>query len=286
MRVRKKQDLDQRLRSTKATGKGRAKDKAQAHKKFRARAAEVRARPWRIVAVLALVAALVGGVVFLFGWSTAFVVEEITTAGADGEVAELAQANAGVPIGRPMARVDTDAVEERVLQDLRVASVDVGRSWPSTLTLELTLRQPALVVRQSGLRGVLLADAQGVVYDTADEAPEDLPTVSAPKGDLEPAHLQAALTLPAALPAAVARKADDLRLDAAGRLQFTVGSVTVRWGDGTNAELKGRVLKGLLEQEGIDPSGEVDPVTGPIEIDLSTPSTPVVTGLQTASPTD
>lgn len=280
MREKKKRDLNKRLRSTTRQVKPRT------HQKFRARAAEVRARPWRIVAVLALVAALVGGVVFLFAWSSAFAVEEITTAGAEGEVAELAQANAGVPIGRPMARVDTVAVEERVLADLRVASVDVGRSWPSTLTLELTLRQPALAVRQSGLRGVLLADAQGVVYDTTDEAPEDLPTVSAPEGDLDPAHLQAALALPGALPAAVARQADDLRLDAAGRLEFTVGSVTVKWGDGTSAELKGRVLEGLLAQEGIDPSAEVDPVAGPIEIDLSTPSTPVVTGLQTASPTD
>lgn len=276
----KKPDLDQRLRS------GTGQDTSRTHQKFRARAVELRRRPWRIVAVLALVVALVGGVVYLFAWSNAFVVEEIRATGATGEVAELAQSNADVPIGRPMALVNPDAVQERVLQDLRVASVDVSRSWPSTLTLEMTLREPALAVRQSGLRGVLLADAQGVVYDTADKAPQGLPTVRAPKGDPEPAHLQVALALPDALPSSVARQADDLRLDASGRLQFTVGSVMVKWGDGTNPELKGRVLEGLLEQEGIDPSAEVDEVSEPIEIDLSTPSTPVVTGLQTASPTD
>ena len=280
MRGRKKRDLDQRLRSRKGAGKGKP------HHKFRARAAEVRRRPWRIVAVLALVLVLVGGVVYLFGWSNAFVVEKITATGAKGEVAELAQTNAAVPIGQPMARVNADAVEERVLEDLRVASVDVGRSWPSTLTLELTLREPVLAVQQSGTRGVLLADADGVVYDTVDKAPEGLPIVRAPKGDLDPAALQAVEAVPAALPPAIAKQAEDLRLDASGRIEFTVGTITVRWGDGTSPELKGRVLEGLLEQEGIDPSGEVDPVTGAIEIDLSTPSTPVVTGLQTASPSD
>jgi len=292
MRLGRKRDLDERLRSTKQVERrGRTwwrpwkrADKPKPHQKFQQRAAEVRRRPWRVVAVLALVLALVGGVVYLFGWSNAFVVQEVALTGADGEVAEVAHTNAAIPVGRPLARVDTDSVEERVLEDLRVATVDVGRSWPSTVTLELTLREPALAVKQSGAKGVQLADAQGVVYDSVEKAPKGVPTVRAPKGDLAPADLQTLMLLPEALPPAIAKQVEDLKLKGPGDIQFELGNFTVKWGDGSTPELKARVLEALLEQEGIDPEAEVDPAVGEMSIDLSTPSTPVVTGLQTAEP--
>ena len=284
MRFTEKRDLDQRLRSAKGS-KARDQDKLRVHEKFQQRAAQARRRPWRVVAALALILALVGGVVFLFGYSAAFVVKDVTVAGAKGEVATSAQDKAAIPLGRPLARVNVDQVEGRVLEDLRVATVDVGRSWPSTVTLELTLREPALAVQQSGTKGVQLADAQGVIYDTVEKAPKGVPTVKAPKGEVSAAALQGAMAVPASLPAPVAKQTKGLAIGKDGQLTFTVGSIAVTWGDGSDAELKGRVLEGLLEQDGMDPQAEVDPVGGPVSIDLTSAMTPVVTGLQTASPT-
>lgn len=284
MRLKMKRDLDKRLKSQ-VGGKPRGKGTPRAHKKFQQRAAQVRRRPWRVVGVLALILALVGGVIFLFGYSRAFVVKDITVAGAKGEVARSAQERAGIPLGVPLARVNVDDVESRVLEDLRVDTVDVGRSWPSTLTLELTLREPALAVQQSGTKGFGVVDAQGVVYDTLEKAPKGVPTITAPKGELSAEALQGAMAIEASLPAPVAKQVEGVSIGEDGQLQFMVGAVAVTWGDGADAQLKGRVLEGLLEQEGLAPEAEVDPVTGPVTIDLTSATTPVVTGLPTATPT-
>lgn len=264
---------------------GRRKGQPRPHPKLRARAAAVRRRPWRVVAALAVVLALIAGVIYLFGYSSAFEVEEITVSGADGEVAELAQTTAATQLGRPLARVDTDAVEEQVLQDLRVATAEVQRDWPSGLTLELTLREPALAITQDGAGAVQLVDAHGVVYDTVDKAPKGLPTARVRiRGDeLDPELLVALQTLPQAVPTKIAQQIEGLTLTSEGEITFTVGTIEVLWGDGHNGQLKGRVLEGLLAQEGIDPEAESLPA-GPIVIDLTTPATPVVTGLPLEEP--
>ncbi|MCK0112670.1 FtsQ-type POTRA domain-containing protein [Ornithinimicrobium sp. F0845] len=275
-------DLDERSRVYRW---GRRKGQPKPHPKLRQRAAAVRRRPWWVAGILALVLALIGGVIYLFGFSTAFVVEQVTVAGSEGEIADGAREIGASTLGRPLARVDTDRLEELVLEDLRVATVDVGRSWPSTITLDLTLRQPALAIDQSGTRGVLLADSEGVVYDTVDKAPSDVIAVRAPSGDLDPVDLQAVQTVPAALPPAIARRTDGLRLTGAGEIQFQVGTIAVTWGDGSSPELKARTLEALLAQDGIDPTAEPEEGAEPITIDLSTPTTAVVTGLETAEPT-
>ena len=51
-----------------------------------------------------LILAVVGGLVFLFFWSAAFVVKDVRVAGVEGEVAESVERLAQVPRGRPLAR--------------------------------------------------------------------------------------------------------------------------------------------------------------------------------------
>lgn len=259
---------------------GARKGQPRAHPRLRQRAAAVRRRPWRVVGVLAVILALVAGVVFLFGFSTVFQVEEVTVTGAQGDIAEDAQVVGDTQLGRPLARVDAPALEARVLEDMRVASVEIDRNWPSGLTLDLTLRKPTLAINQSGTPGVLLADSKGTVFNNVKEAPKGLPVarVLITDEDLDPDLLVALQELRDSLPDSVATVTDDLTLTKAGDIQFTVGALEVVWGDGSSPRLKGRVLEGLLEQEGIDPDADA-PAAGPIRIDVTTPSTPVVTGL-------
>lgn len=259
---------------------GARKGQPKAHPRLRQRAAAVRRRPWRAVGVLTVILALVGGVVFLFGFSSVFEVEEVTVTGAQGDIADDAQIVGDTQLGRPLARVDASALEARVLEDMRVASVEIERNWPSGLTLDLTLRKPTLAINQSGTEGILLVDSEGTVFNNIKEAPNGVPVARVLiKGDeLDPDLLVALQELRDSLPASVAQEAEDLTLTKDGDIQFTVGAIEVVWGDGSNPELKGRVLEGLLEQEGIDPDAEA-PAAGPMRIDVTTPATPVVTGL-------
>lgn len=266
---------------------GRRKGQPRAHPRLRQRAAEVRRRPWRAVAVLAVVLALVGGVVYLLGFSSAFQVERVTVSGVQGDIADDAQAVGDSQLGRPMARVDTGAVEEQVLQDLRVATAEVRREWPSGLAIEVTIRKPSLTISQSGVSGFRLVDADGVVFNTIKEAPRGVPQarVLIRGDDLDPEQLVALQTLRESLPDSVTDQARELTLTRTGDIEFLVGNIEVLWGDGSNALLKGRVLEGLLDQEGLDPEAEPS-YAGPIRVDLTTPSTPVVTGLSLQDPDD
>ena len=71
-----------------------------------------------------LVALFAGGLVFLFFYSAAFVVEEITVEGAEGELADSVVHHADIPMGRPLARVSEHNLAQRVLEgEKRVRSV-------------------------------------------------------------------------------------------------------------------------------------------------------------------
>lgn len=266
---------------------GRRRGQPRAHPRLRQRAAEVRRRPWRAVAVLAIILALVGGVVYLLGFSSAFQVERVTVSGVQGDIADDAQAVGDAQLGRPMARVDTGAVADEVLQDLRVATADVRREWPSGLAIEVTIRKPALVIRQTGVSGFRLVDTAGVVFNTINEAPRGVPQarVLIRGDDLDPEQLVALQTLRDSLPESITEAASELTLTRTGDIEFMIGSIEVLWGDGSNALLKGRVLEALLDQEGLDPEAEPS-YAGPVRVDLTTPSTPVVTGLNPQDPDD
>lgn len=260
---------------------GRRKGAGKPHRKFQQRAAQVRRRPWKAAGVLALVLALIGGLVFLVGYSRAFVVEDVVVEGTDGELAGAVVDAAAIPAGRPLARVDAGGVEERVLADLRVEELAVKRSWPDAITLQVTPREAAIVVHQ-GREGPQVADAKGVVFDSVDSAPKELPEVRIPDDGVEPEHLAGVLELLAALPEDLRGDVSQMRLLADGVVQFKLGTMTVKWGATTQPDLKSRVLAALLQQESIDPTEEVQPIT----VDLHAPETPVVTGMPVAEDED
>lgn len=79
------------------------------------------------------------------------------------QAAAVVQA-AAVADGTPLARVDTGAVERRVAALAPVADVAVRRTWPGTLTVDVTERTPVGGVLQDG-RYTLL-DAEGVPFAT------------------------------------------------------------------------------------------------------------------------
>jgi len=221
---------------------------------------------------------VVGLAVYLFVFSPLLVVEEVEVTGADTAVARMAQENADIVSGRPLARVDTEAVAERVAADTRIRTVEVSRGWPSSITIEVTLREPEAVLTQPG-RPAALVDGSGVAYETVANRPQGLPQIAGPRGSVDKQSLAGALKARSALDPATRREVSAMEISADGDLSFSVGSVSVLWGDAESPEAKAAAVQALLAQEGIDPDTESS-----LTVDVTAPQTPVVTGLSPAPP--
>ena len=116
--------------------------------------------------------------VWVVGWSTWLGVDEVEVTGVTGPEAQAVARLVEVPVGTPLARVDTEAVGARVRERVTVAEVSVRRSWPGTLTVEVVPRSAALVVRNPQGR-LEVVDAEGVTFGTVRAAPKGVPVVTA-----------------------------------------------------------------------------------------------------------
>ncbi|AXH95657.1 cell division protein FtsQ/DivIB [Ornithinimicrobium avium] len=237
---------------------------------------------WRRAVLLwgVLVTLLAAGLVFLFFFSAAFVVQDVQVEGAKGELADSVVFEADIPQGRPLARVSETRLAERVLEgEKRVRSVSLDRRWPSTIVYEVQLREPALALRGGGT--TWLADAGGVVYDSVEKASHNLPavTVAEKPQDVSTGTVLGLVELwrlrpdPAELEGEISTP----RLGSNGDVTIRIDQLTIRWGPPVEAEKKWKVVQALVGQDAIDPQGEI-----PQTIDVSIPGTPVVTGIPPA----
>ena len=151
---------------------------ASSANRFRERALSNRRRPWRRALVVVLAAALAGLLVWVVGWSTWLGVDDVEVTGVTGPEAQAVARLVEVPVGTPLARVDTEAVGARVRERVTVAEVSVRRSWPGTLTVEVVPRSAALVVRNPQGR-LEVVDAEGVTFGTVRAVPKGVPVVTA-----------------------------------------------------------------------------------------------------------
>ncbi len=96
------------------------------------------------IAVAVIIACIIGA--FALYNSQAFAIKNVEIEGAehltDVETEELA----AVPSGTTLLRVDTGAIESRLLKDAWVEKVDIQRNFPDTLTIVVTERTIAAVV--------------------------------------------------------------------------------------------------------------------------------------------
>ena len=151
--------------------------------------------------------------------------------------------------GTPLARVDTGAVEARVAELAPVADVAVRRTWPGTLTVDVTERTPAAGVLQNGR--FTLVDAEGVPFAAERALPEGAVRlqVNAPGPD-DPATT-AALEVHAALPEELRTRVRIVRAasPAAVILLLNDGRQVV-WGRPGNTATKAAAALALLSKPG------------------------------------
>jgi len=202
-------------------------------------------RRWvrRLIAVLVLCA--LGAAVWLVGFSEVLGVRTVTVEGGDAALRRHVRAAVAIPPGKPMARVDVEAVATRVSTAVpTVREIEVERRWPSTVTVTVAPRVPVLAMR-AGLRWTLL-DEDGVVVDRQNAAPA-LPVLTragAPRAVVDAAAVVAALPkkLHHTVRTVTASTADSITL-------HTKGGLTVIWGSQDESDRKARVLAALLRHK-------------------------------------
>ena len=206
-----------------------------------------RRRRWLQWLWLGLILATLAGLVYLVGFSPVLAVARVEISGTDvASDKEVSQA-AAVELGTPLVRLDVPGIAERVAGLPPVAEVSVTRQWPDQVTIAVTEREARLALASGS--GYLIADASGVVFDTATSRPKGLVLVEANPRDQQ--ALADAGVVFSSLSEKTAEKVTVVQ--ARGRDSITLRlekGIRVFWGSAEQSELKSEVLDVLLEQDG------------------------------------
>ncbi|GAA1919998.1 cell division protein FtsQ/DivIB [Nocardioides hwasunensis] len=223
------------------------------------------ARRWlslRYVLAFVLVLGLLGASVYLVFFSTVLQVTKVQVAGnellSDAQVRERAD----IPLGEQLALVDLDRATARVRAMAEVKSVDVTRSWPDAVRIEVVERTAVAVVDLTGrIRGL---DADGVVFRDYKRVPPGMPLIR-PGGAAGTDALKEAATVVAALPQDLAARVDHVEVATVDQITLVLRDQReVLWGSADESELKAQVIDKLLTS-----------VESPV-YDVSVPGNPTV----------
>ncbi|MGW1763926.1 cell division protein FtsQ/DivIB [Streptomyces sp. NPDC002073] len=233
-----------------------------------------RSRKVLAVAVLAAAVLLAGGGTWVLYGSSWLRVEKVGITGTGVLTVEQVRTAAAVPVGAPMASVDTDEIAARVRGALpRIDTVDVVRAWPHGIGLKVTERKPVLLVKKG--TGYVEVDATGVRFATVAKAPAGVPELRLDAEESpslrrfgEERLLHEAVGIAAELPPAVARDTRTMRVRSYDSvvLELTRGR-TVVWGSAEQGESKARTLTALMKA-----------APGATQFDVSAPTAPAVSG--------
>ncbi len=206
-----------------------------------------------------------GVLVWLLGFSSVFDVTTVEVDGASAETLPAVRAAAQVASGSSLLWLDTADLDARVQTIPRVATVDVRRSVPHTVTVTVTEREPVAAMPLG--TGVALVDGTGFAYRTMPAPPPGVPRLVLGPGlaaaPSDPTTVAAVRVL-AALPADLRGRITELRAASPYDVSFSLDAGrTVRWGADADDARKAAVLGPLLSQPGST-------------YDVSTPDLPVV----------
>lgn len=214
-----------------------------------------RYRRRRAIALLATVVVVLLGVSAAGWWALARwgpAVASVEVTGTRQIPVRDVEDAAGIDPGTPLAAVDTGAVTARVAAIPGVSAVEVGRSWPDTLSVTVTERVPVALLDTP--EGPQLVDAGGFVYRIP-QPDMRLPRLQLPRVAPDDPATRAAVAVLQALPQPVREQVQALALGPGGSTFELVLTEERRvlwgpWADtGATAE-RAAVLEPLLTREG------------------------------------
>jgi cell division protein FtsQ len=210
-----------------------------------------------VVAATVAVAVLL---TWLIAFSSVFGARSVDVRGTKLLTATQVRNAADISSGTPLVRIDTVAVRRRVEGLAEVASARVSTSFPSTVVITITERQPVGYVRRAN-RSVLV-DRTGAQYRTVTTAPAGLPKFVVPAGADARPTAQAVAAVAAALPGTVRTQVRSIEALSPSAITLVLTrSRVVQWGSAARTADKARLLPVLLTH-------------GSSQIDLTDPDQP------------
>jgi len=213
----------------------------------RARRRRLRAAaPWAATAGVLLVAGLVSWLVY---GTSVLGVRHVRVEGVAVLSPERVREAAAVVPDTPLARVDLDAVRERVAALPPVAAATVVRQWPDTLRISVVERTPVAVLARDGAYGLI--DGSGVVFHTVAARPDGLPLLTVDRPDRGDPTTRSALQVLAALTPELRELLVEVVAEAPARIRLRLADERVIvWGDAADSPTKAKVATALLGQPG------------------------------------
>lgn len=235
------------------TARGPADDDATertvriARKRFARRQWARRWLAWRRLVVALVLVGVVAGSLWLVFFSSVLAVSGVRVEGTGVLDPRTVRRVAAVPLGAPLTTVDLAAIGARVEGLAAVQSVDVSRSWPDRIRIDVTEREAVAVVeRGDSIRGL---DAQGVMFRRYPSRPTSLPVIRT-DGRAETDALAEAARVAGSLPSDLAAQVDYVEVRTVDTISLRLrNGRTVRWGSADDSAAKARVLAVLLDQK-------------------------------------
>ena len=211
------------------------------------RQVEIRRRWVALLSVLTVVA-----LVYLLFFSSMLGVQDVSVSGARTVPADQIRAVAAVPADKPMLRLSTDEIRDRVAAMPGIATVEVSRSWPNTVEITVTERTAiAFFDSGPGGDGVHLVDGGGVVFKTVPSRPSGLPELKLPKVSADDPVTRAVTAVLGVIPEQLLKQVTTATAKTPASVEFTLSSgKIVRWGTAEQTDRKAKVLAALLTQDG------------------------------------
>ncbi|MGW4203061.1 cell division protein FtsQ/DivIB [Streptomyces sp. NPDC004726] len=228
----------------------------------------------RTLLIALAVAVLVGGSIWVLYGSSWLRVEQVKTGGTRVLTPAQVKEAADVPVGSPLIAIDTDGIEARLRKRLpRIDSVEVSRSWPRGITLEVTERRPVLLLAK-GAKFVEVDD-EGVRFATVDKAPKAVPLLELNTAGSPSLRrfgtdrlITGAVRVRSELPAKVAADTRTIAVRSYDYITLELSrGRTVLWGSPEEGEAKARALTALMKA-----------APKAANFDVSAPTAPAVSG--------
>ncbi|QKV74676.1 cell division protein FtsQ/DivIB [Amycolatopsis sp. Hca4] len=211
------------------------------------RQVEIRRRWVALLSVLTVVA-----LVYLLFFSSMLGVQDVAVNGARTVPVDQIRTVAAVPADKPMLRLSTDDIRDRVAAMPGIATVEVSRSWPNTVEITVTERTAiAFFDSGPGGDGVHLVDGGGVVFKTVPARPAGLPELKLPKVSADDPVTRAVTAVLGVIPEQLLKQVTTATAKTPASVEFTLGNgKIVRWGTAEQTDRKAKVLAALLTQDG------------------------------------
>ena len=209
------------------------------------------ARRWlslRYVLALVVVLALLGASIWLVFFSATLQLKKVDVVGnellSDARVREVAD----LPQGEQLALVDLTRADARVAGLAEVRSVEVTRTWPDGVRIEVVERTAVAVVELAGrIRGL---DADGVVFRDYRAVPPGMPRIR-PGGAAGIDALKEAAAVVSALPDDLTGRIDHVEVATVDQITLVLRDQRqVLWGSAEESGLKAQVIDRLLAEKG------------------------------------